>query len=931
MNISKSIKCFFWLVFGLIILACGKEEITDAQYFERAKTYYAQGDVRASIIELKNTLQKNASHIDARFLLGKLYLSELDGVSAEKELRRAKSLGKKEQELDLFIVQSMKLQSKYREITDLYPLDVEDIDSSNTKLASLIGEAYLMSADLNRGEKIINQAYALNPDDPSIILSVVKLKIEKSEVNAAEKLLDNLLSVSSEFDEAWLIRANVYFLKGKYAEAQSAYQKVIELAQEKRMNLSVFSAYIGMIRSQLTLKDLEVAEQSIIKLETLAPKHPMPIYYHGLLAYELKKYALATEKLQIVVRELPDYLPSYLLLGTIRFIEGDYEQADIYLTKYVNNVPSHIHARKVLAATRMRQRRPNEAVEILEPVSDKEDAALLAMIGQASIASGDFGAADQYMRRALKVGSPQSSVIRAELARVYLTQGNYDQAIVELNELVKSHPKKAKLMLATAFIEQKKYAQALRVANELNEAFPEDPVVYFLLAQTNASNNKKGEARKYYYRAIDSKKDFVPAYLALAKLEMDEGDLTKAAVNFDNVLLYDSKNDQAMLGLAQLAERNGDVDKALEWVKKASKEARDGLLARILLTRYYVSTDNFGQASMLAEETVKQYDADYRSLQLLAFVQLQKRQMNQAVVTLQQVVNKRPKDPAAYIRLASVQAAIKDYTSAFDNINKALAIDSENFNALVALAKIESIRGNLNNTIKIGSKLEKDNQKLSIGLVIQGDAYTQLNDYKTAVLKFEQAYKKQPSAAIALSYSKALFASGNQKGSLKPLEDWLGKNPGNSKMQLILGTAYQSVGLMDEAITMLEGLLQSEPENAFVLNNLSWAYYEANDARALQYAEKAHRLRPEIAAITDTLGWLLVQEGSVKKGAKILEKAVEQSKGEVPEIQYHYAAALHKLGQVNKARDLLQEVLGSEVQFSAKENARVLLDKIKSH
>ncbi len=928
MFICRLVKTILWVTLIISLLfACSKEEITDVQYFERAKTFYAQNNVRASIIELKNTLQRNPKHIEARLLLGKLYLHEKDGVSAEKELMRAKNLGSTEPQINLYIIQSMRLQSKFRKITELYPLDNIEITSGNAKFAALVGEAYLMSADLAKGESLIKKSYAVMPDDANVKLSFVKLKIEKSQVNQAEMLLEELLIASPKFNEAWLIRGNIYFLKGKYSDARQAYQNVIGAEKNSRMTLPLFSAYVGVIRSLLALQELAAVEQVILKLEELSPKHPMAIYYHGLLAYELKNYDLAKEKLQIVVRELPDYLPSYLLLGTIHFIGGNYEQADAYLTRYVNSIPTHVQARKILAATRMQQHRPDEAIEILQPVVDATDASLLAMIGQAAIASGDLSAANQYMKRALKIDSPQSSSIRAELARIYLAQGDYDQAIVELNELTKLHPKKAKFMLASAFIQQKNYSKAVLIAEELEKAFPNDPMVYFLLARVTMINNKKGEAREYFYQAIELKKDFVPAYLALAKMEMEEGDLLKAAANFDNVLLYDQINEQAMLGLAQLAERKGDVEQSLAWLKKASEKGRNKLLPHILLTRYYLSIGDLERASELAEESVKTQNNDYRSLQLLASVQVSKQRFNQAVETLLQVIKQRPKDANAYLRLARVQVIAKDYPGALDSINKSLDISPDSINALVMLADIESKRGGFKKMLEIGSKLEKESESSSIGFVIQGAAYLKLGDFKKAVLKYKDAYKRQQSGSIALGYSKALFASGKKMSSLQPLEEWLQKNPNDVKMQIVLGTAYQSTGMPDKAINMLEDVLQVQSENAVVLNNLSWMYFQKNDPRALQYAEKAHRLRPEIGAITDTFGWLLVQKGSIDKGVEVLKRAAEQSKG-VPEIQYHLAVAYEKQGQIEKSRDLLKKVLSGGVQFNDKKEARALLDKI---
>ena len=77
---------------GTGIAGCGKTE--DAQkLMSDARQYQQKGDDKAAIIQLKNVLQKNPDDAEARYLLGTIYNKTGDLQSAEKELRRALSLG----------------------------------------------------------------------------------------------------------------------------------------------------------------------------------------------------------------------------------------------------------------------------------------------------------------------------------------------------------------------------------------------------------------------------------------------------------------------------------------------------------------------------------------------------------------------------------------------------------------------------------------------------------------------------------------------------------------------------------------------------------------------------------------------------------------------------------------------------------------------
>ncbi len=60
-------------------------------YVREAEAYLEKGEAKAAVIQLKNALQENPANIEARLMLGRIYLQAGDGASAEKEFERAKS------------------------------------------------------------------------------------------------------------------------------------------------------------------------------------------------------------------------------------------------------------------------------------------------------------------------------------------------------------------------------------------------------------------------------------------------------------------------------------------------------------------------------------------------------------------------------------------------------------------------------------------------------------------------------------------------------------------------------------------------------------------------------------------------------------------------------------------------------------------------
>ena len=113
-------------------------------------------------------------------------------------------------------------------------------------------------------------------------------------------------------------------------------------------------------------------------------------------------------------------------------------------------------------------------------------------------------------------------------------------------------------------------------------------------------------------------------------------------------------------------------------------------------------------------------------------------------------------------------------------------------------------------------------------------------------------------------------------------------------------------------------------------NNLAWLYLEAGDKRrALQYAERAHKLAPKQAQTLDTLGWILTQTGDTARGLELLRDAYARASRR-PELRYHLAFALVQQGQVREAKRHLQALLQQDnVSTEVADKTRALLSTIE--
>jgi predicted Zn-dependent protease len=78
----------------------------------------------------------------------------------------------------------------------------------------------------------------------------------------------------------------------------------------------------------------------------------------------------------------------------------------------------------------------------------------------------------------------------------------------------------------------------------------------------------------------------------------------------------------------------------------------------------------------------------------------------------------------------------------------------------------------------------------------------------------------------------------------------------------------------------------------------------------------------------DTLGWILLAQGEADKALTYLS-AASRSAPNNPDIQYHLAVALNRLGQTADAQTRLETLLGSGATFSDRAEAEKLLQQLK--
>ena len=98
----------------MLLMAC--DTTTPAEHFERAQGMYGENALRAAVIELKNALQKQPEHAQARLLLGQTRYKLGDYPSALKEFERSLDLGLANEAVTLGLLSAKVRLGRYQEV-----------------------------------------------------------------------------------------------------------------------------------------------------------------------------------------------------------------------------------------------------------------------------------------------------------------------------------------------------------------------------------------------------------------------------------------------------------------------------------------------------------------------------------------------------------------------------------------------------------------------------------------------------------------------------------------------------------------------------------------------------------------------------------------------------------------------------------------------
>jgi Tfp pilus assembly protein PilF len=225
-------------------------------------------------------------------------------------------------------------------------------------------------------------------------------------------------------------------------------------------------------------------------------------------------------------------------------------------------------------------------------------------------------------------------------------------------------------------------------------------------------------------------------------------------------------------------------------------------------------------------------------------------------------------------------------------LEEGLEHEPASINFLAVLAQSYIAEGHADKAVERVRKQVERFPKSSMHFQLLAETEEAARDFGAAKVAYERAIALSPeSPGPVLGLVGTLVMSGRNEDARAKINELTRHWPQWSQSWILYAGFMENQADYPEATTGYERAVALDPGNALALNNLAWRIYSdsGNMDRALQLAQKAHDLQPEIPAYADTLAMIYFRVGSRPQAERVMLAALKLQPGN-PVFQQHLAA-----------------------------------------
>ncbi|MEV4564458.1 tetratricopeptide repeat protein, partial [Nonomuraea sp. NPDC049419] len=721
-------------------------------------------------------------------------------------------------------------------------------------------------------ERAVEEAVRLRPDDPYVFTTAAWVFSAQDREEEALQWVERALAIDPR--DVWALRSRMDFLRfsGRFEEAERAAAKAVGVRPgDPDVHLSAAWVHSDRYRFDAALEHLEKALE-------LDPGRSLLLRNRIDLLRRALRFEEAERAVEEAVRLRPGDSDLYATAAWVFSDQGRDDEALAYAGRALAIDPRNTQASRdrvdFLRSSRRFEEAERAAEELLRQRPDDPEALTSAAWVLCAQDREDEGLA--YIERALAIEPANVRALRARIDFLRYS-GRYKAAEQAAAESVRLQPRDAGMYTAAAWVfsdqdrEEEalvwagralavdpcdswalrsrvdflryawRYDEAERAAAEAVRLRPDDPDVHTTAAWVASDQDREGQALEHVGRAL--------------AIDRRDGWALRSRVDF---LRYSRRYEEAGQAAAEIGElRPGDPEAQVAAARVFSDQ-----------DRYDEALAHLGRALEIDPHNSPALRGRVRALCLA-------RRYQEAESAAAEALRLRPNDPEAHVAAARVDADQDRYDDALAHLDRALAIDQDNANALGR--RVRTLRAM--RAFKEAERAATEAIALRpnrMGLRIElGRVYDDQARFEEALACYDDVLAREADNVEARIARSAVLRSRRLcPEAERDIARWIEEKPEDRSLKAELAWIHHDERRAGEARRIFEGLLETAiggRERAKAQGGLGWVAFSAQE-----YAEAERRFRAAIEEAPGAreyelgLAWALTRQS----GKEAREEAV---------------------------------------------------------
>jgi tetratricopeptide (TPR) repeat protein len=489
-----------------------------------AELYAKTGRIRDAVLEAQDILKRDGNNLEARRLLGRIYLRSLGDMQA----------GTQSQEILKLAI------DQYEQIVKLDPKSVED--------HLLLGRLYRLNNELLKSENEFKAAVKIQPDSEEAVTTLAYLYNEEGDSAHALEVL-NTVPEKARTAKLYSALGYTYEQEKEYKQAVEAYRKSTELDHDN------LDAVRGLAQNLMNDGQTEAALEQYKAIVDADPSDAQTYMRIAEIDRRNGKFDQAMDALKKANSVVPDSLEVQYNMAVIDEAQGKYDEAIQILNDLLTKT---------------------EHTEGDYSTSDKNNRAVfLERLGTIYREAGKTQLADQTFRKMLDLGDDNAVRGYQQLIETYRDNKQWQQATTVADEAAKKFPDDRGLQMVAASqqADMGNPQPAIVRVKGLLKGNADDREVYIALAQMYSRIKDWDNAEESINKAIElssKPEDKEYAWFVAGSIYERQKKYDKAEESFHKVLADDPKDAMTLNYLGyMLADRGTRLDEALGYIRRA--------------------------------------------------------------------------------------------------------------------------------------------------------------------------------------------------------------------------------------------------------------------------------------------------------------------------------------------------------------------------